>query len=119
MKFKNSRENQANLLYKKYKRRAKSRGQKFNLSLFHFLMLTKLPCTYCGIKPKQVYNITKIKKYNYFYNGLDRIDSSKGYTLMNVTPACFRCNGMKSKMSFENFVEQCRLIAKHYFRQRG
>lgn len=37
------------------------------------------------------------------YNGLDRVDPSRGYATDNVVPACIVCNRAKADMSREEF----------------
>lgn len=39
------------------------------------------------------------------HNGIDRVDSSKGYTLDNCVPCCSKCNYAKHEMSVEEFKE--------------
>jgi hypothetical protein len=48
----------------------------------------------------------------YYYNGLDRIDSSKGYTRDNVEPCCVICNTMKWTLSKKDFLKHIALILK-------
>lgn len=45
-----------------------------------------------------------------FINGVDRIDSSKGYTPDNVQPMCTWCNVAKSSLSTEEFIEKCKQV---------
>lgn len=54
------------------------------LTLAQFCDLIAQPCTYCG-------DSTGVTG-----SGLDRLDSSKGYTPDNVTPCCRDCNVAKS-----------------------
>ena len=37
------------------------------------------------------------------YNGIDRLDSSLGYTKDNIVTCCKICNYAKNKMKFEDF----------------
>ena len=37
------------------------------------------------------------------YNGLDRVDSSKGYVMSNVQPCCTRCNYAKHTGTVDEF----------------
>lgn len=63
-------------------------------------MLVK-PCNYCGgIFSK--YKINR-KKDQVIYNGIDRIDSSKGYKEENIVTCCKYCNNMKNNLSLEDF----------------
>ena len=43
--------------------------------------------------------------------GIDRVDSSKGYTIDNVVPCCSKCNWMKGVLSKEDFINQCKKIS--------
>ena len=38
-------------------------------------------------------------------NGIDRIDSSKGYTVENSVPCCKYCNTAKNTMSVDEFLK--------------
>lgn len=62
------------------------------------------PCYYCGVVKD---SFLKDRKTGFllYYNGLDRIDSSKGYTNENTVPACKWCNISKSQMTTTEFKE--------------
>lgn len=98
-------------LYKQYKHSAKMRGYSFELSLDDFKSITKEDCVYCGVEPKQV-----CKTYNkgvngeYTYNGLDRVDSNRGYELNNIKPCCGTCNTMKSNLTYEEFISHIKKV---------
>ena len=81
-----------------YKRIAKKRGRSFELTQEQFVELTKKDCHYCGASPN---NITESNNCygEYIYNGIDRIDNSKGYTLDNVVPCCKICNYAKRNLT--------------------
>lgn len=51
---------------------------------------------------------------DFVYNGIDRIDSSHGYTKDNIVTCCKICNKMKMDMSLDNFIEQIYKIKEHY-----
>jgi hypothetical protein len=57
--------------------------------------LLSLPCAYCG----------EVQA-----TGLDRIDSSIGYLMDNVVPACSTCNKMKNDMTLTEFKAWTRRI---------
>ena len=67
----------------------------------HFEKLLVKNCTYCGKPPE----LRKVGRYEVFVNGIDRVDSSKGYINGNCVPCCKRCNRMKSDMSTDTFLE--------------
>jgi hypothetical protein len=50
----------------------------------------------------------------YVYNGIDRLDSSKGYVLENCVPCCSEINWAKRVMSFEDFVTLCVEVAEKH-----
>lgn len=79
-----------------------SRNKKFNLSIEEFARLTKLNCHYCNREPKQI-SQTNVGKDSYVYNGLDRMDNSKGYEISNVVPCCKICNMAKHTMPKAEF----------------
>ena len=48
-------------------------------------------------------------------NGLDRIDSSKGYSSENTVPCCKYCNTAKNTMSVNEFMEWVKRIYSYNF----
>lgn len=93
-----------NNLYLRYKTKSKNKGYIFDLSIEEFKNITSRNCFYCGIPPSQTGN--KNHKHGYYtYNGIDRIDSSKGYTIDNSVPCCFTCNRAKGNLSIKEFEE--------------
>lgn len=101
-----------NRLYYSYKQGAKHRSLTFALSEVEFRILTKQNCHYCGTPPSKTF------KYRngfgeYLYNGVDRIDNEKGYTVENSVACCSICNSMKSSLDKERFVAQIARIAAH------
>jgi hypothetical protein len=116
-----------NLIYNhSYKKRAIKTGLEFNISKDEFRQLTQEKCHYCGTKPNNISyrgkrGTYKTGKYlsQYVYNGLDRIDSSKGYTLDNVVPCCGICNHAKHTMSYEEFIIWLHSIVQHQIKKGG
>jgi hypothetical protein len=47
------------------------------------------------------------------YNGLDRIDNAKPYTMENVVPCCATCNRAKLNLTVEEFLARIKSIAEH------
>ena len=89
--------------YGVYKDGAKKRNLSFNLTFDQFLILTQQNCFYCGSKPNNLYkNICG--NGNFIYNGIDRLDNTKGYTLDNVVPCCYQCNWAKRDLSINEFI---------------
>ena len=95
-----------------YKRNAKDRGVSFELTTEEFAELTKTNCYYCGDEPA---NISHPKRnYGpYIYNGIDRVDNSRGYVFENCVACCTNCNKMKVRMDVNDFLGQIRKINDH------
>lgn len=91
-------DNKSRLRFANIKHGAKKRNIFFDLTEQQMYDLLHSPCTYCGCKN---------------CNGIDRIDSSKGYILGNVTPCCAMCNKMKSNYSLEVFKSHICKIYKY------
>lgn len=93
-------------IYTHYKCKAKRFGQAFNLKPDEFATLTKMNCHYCGDSPNQVYNFKGsrgVVPITCLWNGVDRVDNTRGYELDNVVPCCKRCNAAKNTMSLDEF----------------
>lgn len=103
--------------FNRYKCDAKSRKLKFVLTKEEFKKFTKNNCYYCGVEPKQIYKRPKYKNYTgglpYIYNGIDRVDNSKGYILSNCVSCCMRCNLMKKDISSVDFINACKAVINH------
>jgi len=97
-----------------YKANAKRKNRVFNLSKQLFTKLISSNCEYCGTKPKQIKNTYKGKGL-VPYNGIDRIDSSKGYTKDNCLSCCFRCNTAKSDMTTDDFVKWIKQVYNYLY----
>lgn len=102
-----------NIYEHSYKRRAIKDGLEFAISKEKFKELVQDKCHYCGSEPygeEKIYEnnrgVRKSGKYisRFIYNGLDRIDSNKGYVIDNVVSCCGICNHAKHTMSYEKFV---------------
>jgi hypothetical protein len=94
-----------------YKKHAKDRGFTFDLDYKYFKELTKGNCHYCGIEPNQVYQLKNPKTGKIrsgipiTYNGIDRVDSTKGYFKDNVVSCCKVCNRAKSNLPLDDFKQ--------------
>ena len=93
-----------NRVYGQYKRNAELRGLSFELSKEEFCHLTGQECYYCGIHPSNaVHGKGRHAIYDFMYNGVDRLDNSKGYTTDNCFPCCVTCNKAKNNHSVDYF----------------
>lgn len=92
-----------------YKRSARERKLDYQLTTEEFTHLVTGECCYCGDKLTQVKKGQGKTSGDFQYTGIDRVDSSKGYTIDNCVPCCWLCNNMKSNTEetvFLNHVEK-------------
>jgi hypothetical protein len=99
-------------LFNSYKRTSKKRKKEFNLTKGQFRRFINDFCYYCGTEPRQKAKHPR-QKYELLYNGIDRLDSSKGYILNNCVTCCSICNYMKQSLYEEDFYLQLLRILKH------
>ena len=72
------------------------------------------PCHYCGAAPSNTSNyLTRHGETAIPVNGIDRVDSTTGYTLNNIVPCCAICNIMKSTLSIQDFIKHVQQIVTH------
>jgi hypothetical protein len=83
----------------------------WTLSFDEWKEIAQQNCYTCGAAPEMRQGKFHSKRGKQVpINGLDRFDSSKGYTKQNVRPCCSRCNYMKHKMTHEIFLEHIEKI---------
>lgn len=104
-------------LYGLYRIKARKRGILFLLTLEQFRTMVKADCFYCGLPPSGV--ISSHGHYGDFvYNGVDRMDSAKGYTVNNTVSCCKFCNPAKGSLSRQEFFDwACRVV--HHMKLKG
>ena len=99
-------------LYNMYKSNANRANRSFELDWDSFNFITSQNCVYCGTKPIQkCYNTNRSAFY--LYNGIDRVDSSKGYVFSNCVTSCGTCNVMKRDMNVDDFYKHLHKILSH------
>ena len=108
----------ATILFCSYKIKARNKGLEFLLNKKEFLEMTKMNCFYCDMPPSM---IKKVKGHygEYIYNGIDRIDSRKGYILENTVPCCWRCNEGKMTQSKKDFLDWVERVYNHSVKNRA
>lgn len=101
--------------YKSSTDRRKYGNIEFNLTLDEFKQIIIQKCHYCqnyGTSGNHILKNRKIK-LNHQFCGIDRKDNTKGYTVENSLPCCGICNWMKGDYTYEEFLEQMKLIYKN------
>ena len=98
-------------LLSRLKKRYLFKGLTSNLTPEEVLSLFKDKCHYCGSYNSNKY-IYKQPHYTHIfnYNGIDRINSKKGYIKGNVLSCCKKCNLAKSDLSYDEFLEHIKKI---------
>jgi len=95
----------------------KQKAYNYALTEKQFEEITQQPCYYCGAKPNNMAN-RKGCNGRYIYNGLDRVDNTKGYTVDNVVPCCKNCNIAKNTRTLQEFKDWIDQIY-HYLNKGG
>lgn len=104
-------ERRINRLFTSFRTRARRRNLVSNLSKALFTELVDSDCYYCGNEPA---NKENDRGKVYIYQGIDRVDNSKGYEVDNVVPCCIVCNKMKKAMGQEEFLLHIHKIAARF-----
>lgn len=102
-----------NYIWTRYKSEAKTRGKSFTLSKDEFRRLITSNCFYCGCGPSNKKKLKRKKLAHIVYNGIDRVDSDKGYYMNNCVPCCYQCNVAKSDFSQEDFFKWVMRVMTH------
>lgn len=103
-----------NALYSSYLYNASKRELEFTLTKEQFRELTSKNCSYCNVAPYKDAKTqhTEISS-SYKWNGLDRSNPSKGYTLNNVVPCCEQCNYAKLDYTQEEFLNWIKRVYEY------
>ena len=88
-----------------------------------FYTLSKSKCHYCGLEHSKTLldrtNETKdtklISDTIVCVNGIDRVDSSKGYVEGNVVSCCKYCNAAKNTMSRDEFFKWIKRVYEYNY----
>ena len=103
-----------NAIYRDYQFRAKKKNLKFELTKKQFSKMILTVCFYCNSPPK---NLKRVKKHKLVYNGIDRVNSTKGYTLSNTRTCCSICNTMKMNYTEKVFKTHIQKLHKIYLKK--
>lgn len=113
-----------------FKALSRNRNIPWRLSLKKAAQIIKQNCYYCGIEPNMVFNSMRSRKSaekinskmskehiesgSIKYNGIDRLDSKLGYTILNVVPCCKTCNFAKNELTINEFYNWIQRIYKNF-----
>lgn len=96
-----------------YKTSAKRRNLDYQLTTEEFTLLVTGKCQYCGDSLTQTKKGQGKTSGDFRYTGIDRVDSSKGYTKDNCVSCCWLCNNMKSNTEESVFLEHVKKIYQY------
>lgn len=113
-------------LYKRYRSSASYRKIKFEITIDDFILEASKNCSYCNANPRslskwnepntikkaRLFSYEELCLYEIKANGLDRIDSSKGYNPSNIVACCKRCNIAKGDMTADEFKSHIERVYK-------
>ena len=107
-----------NYLFRNAIKGAETRHHEFKLTYDEFINIIKQSCYYCGEPPRPASEDLIKKRGNtkeptFYYNGIDRIDPEKEYSVDNCVPCCPKCNYMKHTLKQEDFYKQILKIYNH------
>lgn len=83
-----------------YQRVARTKNLSYELTDDEFAELTDGFCVYCDRPTTATHK-----------NGIDRLDSTKGYVAGNCVTCCGQCNMAKKTMSLDDFIEHAHKVA--------
>ena len=107
--------------YSHLKRRHKKKFCGEIMSYDDFKCKSKQPCFYCGLTYSKVVedrlsetkNLKKLSETVLKINGIDRLDSSIGYTKENTVSCCKYCNTAKNTMNRDEFIAWIKRVYEH------
>jgi hypothetical protein len=123
--------------YNSYKGTAKEYGRKFSLTIEEFIKIIVNPCFYCGCKgldksvpfrkarenairkrkiegkKAHMSGRMNLKKSSFIANGIDRVNSNRGYVKNNCVPCCRPCNVAKLDRTQYEFIQHSRRIVNY------
>jgi hypothetical protein len=93
-----NKKNSRKLNFSVYVRSANIKNIEFSLTYENYISIVEKECYYCGIQQEKG------------FNGIDRLDQSKGYVLENCVSCCKMCNFMKGSLSDDVFIKRAEHI---------
>lgn len=102
------------VLYDRFKRNANIRNIPFEVTMEDIWLLFLKQNECCALTGIRLTIHNRRKDKNKIDASLDRIDSSKGYTIENLQWVHKDVNKMKNTFTDERFIEICNLVAKKW-----
>lgn len=96
-----------------WRHRAKERGISIEISDAKAIEIISAPCWYCGAEFSIKSQSRAGEIFN--HNGIDRADSTKGYTETNCVSCCKDCNYAKRTLTQDEFFSLVKRIYKKHF----
>jgi hypothetical protein len=120
-KYADPKQAQINATLRTYVKNAKDRDIDWELTDDQAVTLFLAPCFYCGdLQSNECKAPKRVRSGGSFrYNGIDRLDSSVGYTIENCVPCCKIHNSMKGKMNKDSFVQECKKVVQYLYNREG
>lgn len=94
-----------NAVIRGYKKNAEKRNLAWCLSDEDVKEITQGKCFYCESLPSNEIKSHVSRHGKYVYNGIDRLDNSKGYEKGNVVTCCYKCNVLKKDFSVASMIK--------------
>lgn len=96
-----------------FKNKAAARKLEQKLTYAEWYNLSQLPCYFCGEEKSNTHKSFAVGGIDFRYNGIDRLDSEKGYTHDNCVPCCSTCNMAKRKLTEVEFLAWVKRVYLH------
>lgn len=103
-----------NRVYNSYRKAAKNRNYTFELTKEECKKYFSSNCYYCNDAPKRTTKLSSTLSPSFTFNGIDRLDNLKGYTLNNCVSCCTECNKAKGVMSANQFKEWVKKVYQNF-----
>lgn len=113
IRYDNPIEAKCSVLFSNYRSKCKRKKWDFELTFEEFKNTVLQNCHYCNLEPnkfRQDRAKSRLGISRIFFNGIDRIDSSKGYLHNNIVACCEDCNKAKRNLSYNDFLDLIRRI---------
>lgn len=114
-----------NYIINSYIQRCKLHKTEWSLTKAQAIKLFQQTCIYCGASPRLVRNayvsggkevtsnVEHCRAAEVKCNGIDRVDSLRGYTVDNSVTCCWICNNAKTDMTLEEFFAWIKDLINH------